>query len=86
MPSRRERAIERAYDRDPINRESLDPLPWDELLLECYEAELAADLESDALMDQLIQEHWPIVPLTNIEIMQSRDQMRAAFKAALEER
>lgn len=81
MPSRRERAIERFCRERGVPR--FIPTPTELALLEALEAELAADLESEETVDRVGIEYLLRMPVgSSID----KEPLRAALKAALEER
>lgn len=83
--TRRERTLKRIDSLDPEFTRAWLRRDWMAAAIEAYAAELAADLESDRTIDQLIQNYWSIIPLTNAEIVYARAQMRAALRTVLEE-
>lgn len=94
MPSRRERAIERAKrakieEQDRTDARIIWPISLEEVL-DAYEVELAADLESGETVDRAVRAFVnpagiaKVIP--TVEYERTRRLMAAALKAALEER
>lgn len=89
--SRRERAIERVDAIDLEETRAWLRRDWMAAAIEAYEAELAADLESEETvrraLDAMDLEQFGRMPETRAaEFEADRRYMRAALKVALEER